>query len=97
VRPGIDRARLVQWLEDARIETRLVFGGNIIRQPGFLNIEKRVHGDLHDSDIIMRDTLFIGVYPGLTEEMIGYVLETFRSYFISAGKSGPLVSLAVMG
>jgi hypothetical protein len=45
----------------------------------------------------MRDTLFIGVYPGLTEEMIGYVLETFRSYFTSAGKSGPLVSLAVMG
>jgi len=97
VRPGIDRARLVQWLEDARIETRLVFGGNIIRQPGFLNIEKRVHGDLRDSDIIMRDTLFIGVYPGLTEEMIGYVLATFRSYFTSAGKSGPIVSLAVMG
>ena len=97
VRPGLDRARLVQWLEDARIETRLVFGGNIIRQPGFLNIEKRVHGDLRESDIIMRDTFFIGVYPGLTGEMIDYVLETFRSYFTSAAKSGPLVSLAVMG
>jgi CDP-6-deoxy-D-xylo-4-hexulose-3-dehydrase len=85
VRPGIDRARLVQWLEDAHIETRLVFGGNIIRQPGFLNIEKRIHGDLRESDIIMRDTFFIGVYPGLTGEMIDYVLETFRSYFTRCG------------
>jgi len=97
VRPGVDRARLVQWLEDAKIETRLVFGGNIIRQPGFLNIEKRVHGELTDSDVIMRDTFFIGVYPGLTAEMIGYVLETFGSFFRTGQKSGPLVSLAVMG
>ncbi len=97
VRPGVDRARLVQWLEDAKIETRLVFGGNIIRQPGFLNIEKRVHGELTDSDVIMRDTFFIGVYPGLTAEMIGYVLETFGNYFRTGQKSGPLVSLAVMG
>jgi len=74
-----------------------VFGGNIIRQPGFLNIEKRVHGELTDSDVIMRDTFFIGVYPGLTAEMIGYVLETFRSFFRTGQKSGPLVSLAVMG
>jgi CDP-6-deoxy-D-xylo-4-hexulose-3-dehydrase len=97
VRPGVDRARLVQWLEEAHIETRLVFGGNIIRQPGFLNIEKRVHGDLRESDIVMRDTFFIGVYPGLTPEMIDYVLETFRSYFTSAPKRGPVVSLAVVG
>jgi CDP-6-deoxy-D-xylo-4-hexulose-3-dehydrase len=84
VRPGVDRGKLVMWLEQARIETRLVFGGNIIRQPGFLNIEKRVHGDLRDSDTIMRDTFFIGVYPGLTAEMIAYVLEQFRAYFTAA-------------
>jgi CDP-6-deoxy-D-xylo-4-hexulose-3-dehydrase len=81
VRPGVDRNRLVRHLEDAQIETRLVFGGNIVRQPGFLNIEKRVHGDLAASDTIMRDTFFIGVYPGLTSEMIDYVLETFRDFF----------------
>jgi CDP-6-deoxy-D-xylo-4-hexulose-3-dehydrase len=97
VRSGVERTRLVQWLEDARIETRLVFCGNIIRQPGFLNIEKRVHGDLSESDVIMRDTLFIGVYPGLTDEMIAYVLETFRSFFTAAPKTGPFVSLAAMG
>ena len=81
VRPGVDRNRLVRHLEDAQIETRLVFGGNIVRQPGFLNIEKRVHGDLTASDTIMRDTFFIGVYPGLTAEMIDYVLDTFRDFF----------------
>jgi CDP-4-dehydro-6-deoxyglucose reductase, E1 len=96
VRPGMERSRLVKWLEDAQIETRLVFGGNIIRQPGFLNIEKRIHGDLRESDVIMRDTFFIGVYPGLTAEMIDYVLETFRSYFTSAPKSRPAVTLAAM-
>jgi CDP-6-deoxy-D-xylo-4-hexulose-3-dehydrase len=86
VREGIDRSKLVRHLEDANIETRLVFGGNIVRQPGYLNIEKRVHGDLRESDIVMRDTLFIGVYPGLTPEMIDYVLETFQNFFAPAEK-----------
>ena len=81
VRDGIERASLVRHLEQAQIETRLVFGGNIVRQPGFLNIEKRIHGDLSQSDIIMRDTFFVGVYPGLTSEMIDYVLETFAAFF----------------
>jgi len=82
VREGVDRGKLVRHLENAQIETRLVFGGNIVRQPGFLSIEKRVHGDLRESDVIMRDTFFIGVYPGLTPVMIDYVLEAFAAYFV---------------
>lgn len=81
VRAGIDRNRLVRHLEAANIETRLVFGGNILHQPGFMNIERRVHGTLEQSDVIMRSTLFVGVYPWLTEEMIDYVAETFASFF----------------
>lgn len=81
VREGIDRTRLVQHLEDANIETRLVFGGNILRQPGFMNIERRIHANLDESDTIMRSTLFVGVYPWLTEEMIGYMVETFTKFF----------------
>ena len=81
VRSDVGRASLVRHLEQAQIETRLVFGGNIVHQPGFLNIEKRIHGDLSQSDIIMRDTFFIGVYPGLTSEMIDYVLATFATFF----------------
>src|SRR5271157_4482602 len=95
VRPGVDRGRMVRHLEDAQIETRLVFGGNIVRQPGFLNIEKRVFGDLAESDTIMRDTFFIGVYPGLTAEMIDYVLNVFEGFFpskVPASFSLPLLA-----
>jgi CDP-6-deoxy-D-xylo-4-hexulose-3-dehydrase len=88
VREGIERRKLVRYLEDAHIETRLVFGGNVTRQPGFLNIEKRVHGDLSQSDIVMRDTFFIGVYPGLTQPMIDYMLETLGKFL--SGDTNPL-------
>ena len=75
VREGIDRRSVIQQLESANVETRLVFGGNILRQPGFGNIEHRIHGSLHQSDVIMHNTFFVGVYPGLTEEMIDYLIE----------------------
>lgn len=80
VREGVSRNQLVQYLEAANIETRLVFGGNILRQPGFMNIERRVPGTLEQSDIIMRNTLFFGVYPGLTIEMIEYLLEVLHTF-----------------
>ena len=85
VRDGVDRNRLIQHLEAANIETRLVFGGDILRQPGFMHIERRVHGTLEQSDTIMRNTLFVGVYPGLTEEIIDYVVEMFKGFFQPAG------------
>ncbi len=81
VRNGIARNDLVRHLEAANIETRLVFAGNILRQPGFLNVPRRVHGGLEQSDIIMRDTFFVGVYPGLTEPMLDYMLEVFHAFF----------------
>ena len=81
MREGTDRRALVNHLEAAKIETRLVFGGNILRQPGFLNIERRVHGTLEASDRIMRDTLFVGVYPGLGEAQIDYMLEQISAFF----------------
>jgi CDP-6-deoxy-D-xylo-4-hexulose-3-dehydrase len=73
VREGVSRAALVQWLETANIETRQVFAGNILRQPGYRHIAHRVHGGLERSDRIMRDTFFVGVYPGLTEDMVDFI------------------------
>jgi len=81
VREHVSRWKLVQWLEEVNIETRLVFGGNIIRQPGFLKIPRRVHGDLAGSDAIMNQTLFLGVYPGLTPEMRDFVVERVDQFF----------------
>ncbi|MEK6563205.1 MAG: DegT/DnrJ/EryC1/StrS family aminotransferase, partial [Candidatus Binatota bacterium] len=81
VKHGVSKRELVQWLETARIETRAVFGGNILRQPGYANIECRVYGDLRESDRIMRDTFFIGVYPGLTQGMVDFMVERLKGFF----------------
>ncbi len=81
VAPGVERRKLVRWLEDANIETRLVFGGNILRQPGFMNIPRRVSGELTESDRIMNDTLFIGVFPGLTDDMIDFAIDRIHAFF----------------
>jgi len=81
VKQGVSRRELVQWLEAAKIETRSVFGGNILRQPGYSNIRCRVPGELSQSDIIMRDTFFIGVYPGLTPEIMDFVIDRLRAFF----------------
>lgn len=81
LRKHIERRKFITWLEDANIETRLVFGGNILKQPGFLHIPHRVHGDLSGTDTIMEQTLFIGVYPGLTQEMLDFVDERIDAFF----------------
>lgn len=81
VKNRVSKRALVQWLETAKIETRAVFGGNILRQPGYANIECRVAGELTQSDIIMRDTFFIGVYPGLTAEMMDFMIVRLQSFF----------------
>jgi len=81
VREGVSRLALVHWLETANVETRQVFAGNILRQPGYRDIPRRVHGSLERTDRIMRDTFFIGVYPGLTEEMVAFVATRIRDFF----------------
>jgi CDP-6-deoxy-D-xylo-4-hexulose-3-dehydrase len=79
VRPGapFTREELVNALESARIETRNLFAGNLLRHPAFADIEHRVGGPLTHTDVITTSTFFIGVYPGLTPEMIRHVLATF--------------------
>ena len=81
VHQGINRTEIVRWLEEARIETRQVFAGNILRQPGFQQIPHRVSGELRGTDRIMTDTFFIGVYPGLTDEMLDFVIKRCSEFF----------------
>jgi CDP-6-deoxy-D-xylo-4-hexulose-3-dehydrase len=81
VREGTTRRELVRFLEERRIETRMIFAGNVLRQPGFRSIAHRVAGDLTVSDTIMNDTFFVGVYPGLTAPMLDYVIESFEAFF----------------
>ncbi|MEB3283659.1 MAG: lipopolysaccharide biosynthesis protein RfbH [Candidatus Sericytochromatia bacterium] len=85
VREGLDCRRLVAHLQASKIETRQVFGGNILRQPGFMNIPRRVYGNLEVSDRIMRDTIFVGVWPGMTLEMVDYVVAQVRDFVQHGG------------
>ncbi|MDP9263653.1 MAG: lipopolysaccharide biosynthesis protein RfbH [Acidobacteriota bacterium] len=73
------RSQLVRHLEDAGVGTRLLFAGNLTRQPAYAQATFRVVGDLQNSDIVMDRTLWLGVYPGLTAEMIQFVLDLFAS------------------
>ena len=78
-RPSIDRNKLVQYLETNRVGTRLVFAGNLTKQPAYRNAHYRIHGDLKNTDEIMRSTLWIGVHPAITQPMIQYMLETLEA------------------
>ncbi|MFC1936200.1 lipopolysaccharide biosynthesis protein RfbH [Chloroflexota bacterium] len=74
------RRELVSFLEDRKIATRMVFAGNITKQPAYIGRDHRVVGDLKNTDIVMNRTFWIGVYPGLTQEMIDYKLGVFFDF-----------------
>ncbi len=81
---GVHRTHLLEYLAERGIGTRLLFGGNLARQPYFAQRRYRVAGDLDTSDRVMRDGLWLGVWPGLTAPMIDYVAETL-GHFLGAG------------
>ena len=76
------RDDLLRHLNRHKIGTRLLFGGNLIRQPYMIGRTFRTVGDLAVSDRVMRDTFWIGVYPGITPEMIEYMASIFRQFFV---------------
>ena len=87
VRDGAPFARdeLVRHLNEKRIGTRLLFGGNLTRQPYMKGRDFRIHGDLTNSDKVMRDSFWIGVYPGLTPDHIGYMAEAITAFCRARG------------
>lgn len=80
---GIDRSGVVQYIESKGVQTRMLFAGNLIKHPCFDEMRAtgegyRVVGDLSNTDIIMNDTFWVGVYPGMTDEMIDYMAKTIK-------------------
>jgi CDP-6-deoxy-D-xylo-4-hexulose-3-dehydrase len=73
------RNEVVQALNDAKIATRLLFGGNLLRQPAFIETPRRVVGELTNTDVVMNDTFWIGVWPGLTIPMLDYMISNLHT------------------
>jgi len=82
VRPDapFTRGQLIRFLEERKIATRLLFGGNLLRQPAYQHVNHRVVGELTNTDITMNQTFWIGVFPRLTTAMLDYVVETFAEF-----------------
>lgn len=75
------RSALQQYLDERKIGTRLLFGGNLTKQPYFEGRNYRIHGSLSNTDIVMDRALWLGVYPGLHGEMLDYMIESLHSFF----------------
>ena len=88
IRPdaGIRRVDLLNYLDQNKIGTRLLFAGNLTRQPYMLGREFRVSGDLTNTDLVMNNSFWVGVYPGLSQEMLSFIadkIENFSSFLPS--------------
>jgi CDP-6-deoxy-D-xylo-4-hexulose-3-dehydrase len=81
---GVTRDALVAFLESRQITTRLLFGGNLLRQPAYQSVAHRQIGSLEQADRVMRDVFWVGVYPGLSGEMLSYMIESFHDAVVAA-------------
>jgi len=72
---------LLRYLDQHKIGTRLLFAGNLTRQPYFAGRQYRVAGDLTRTDYVMNRTFWIGVYPGNSEPMLEFLVDKLKQYF----------------
>jgi CDP-6-deoxy-D-xylo-4-hexulose-3-dehydrase len=80
---GIDRTELLTFLTGRNIGTRLMFAGNILRQPAYLGIEHRLHGSLKNTDYVMNQSFWVGVHPSLSQEMLDYIVASLQDFVAS--------------
>ena len=76
-----NRNDLVKYLNENKIGTRLLFSGNLIKQPYMKNINFKVHGNLRNTDLVMENTFWVGLYPGLTKEQLQYSVLKIKNFF----------------
>jgi CDP-4-dehydro-6-deoxyglucose reductase, E1 len=80
------REDLIRALDASKIGTRLLFGGNLLRQPAYQDCQYRVVGNLRNTDFVMNNVFWVGVYPGLTQPMLDFVAATIAG-FIAQSKA----------
>jgi CDP-6-deoxy-D-xylo-4-hexulose-3-dehydrase len=88
LRPGLPftRRHVIQFLESKKIATRLLFGGNLLRQPAYREIRHRVIGELPNTDFVMNNVFWVGTYPGITADMLDYMADVFHQVRKSAAQ-----------
>lgn len=79
------RAEIVEYLEENKIATRMLFGGNLTKQPAYENIRYRIYGSLKNTDLVMNNLFWVGVYPGITEEKLRYMMEILDRFLEREG------------
>ena len=82
----VNREDLLRFLDSRKIGTRLLFAGNITKQPAYKNVEFRVVGNLHNTDVVMTRSFWVGVYPGLTKPMLDYVISSISDFMTGKAK-----------
>ena len=82
----VNREDLLRFLDARKIGTRLIFAGNITKQPAYKGVDFRIVGDLTNTDIVMARSFWVGVYPGLTKEMLDYVIESISDFMTGKAK-----------
>jgi len=80
------RMDIVRYLEENKIATRMLFGGNLMKQPAYKNIKYRVVGNLKYTDMVMNNLFWVGVYPGITKEKMDYMIDVFEKFLCKVGK-----------
>jgi CDP-6-deoxy-D-xylo-4-hexulose-3-dehydrase len=75
----LSRTEMTRWLESRKIGTRLLFAGNLLRQPAYAGIPHRVVGDLRNTDRIMMSTFWVGVFPGLSTAMLDWMIDSIKA------------------
>ncbi len=79
-----DRNEMTRFLDSRKIGVRLIFAGNLLKQPAYRHVDFRVVGDMSNTDIVMNRAFWVGVYPGLTEPMLDYVAENIAEFMANA-------------
>ena len=78
---GASRVDLIKYLDQNKIGTRLLFAGNLTRQPYFKDVDYRISGDLTNTDITMNNTLWLGIYPGIGKKQLDYIAVKIEEFF----------------
>jgi len=81
-----DREELLRFLDSRKIGTRLLFAGNLTRQPAYKNVDWRIVGNLTNTDIVMKRTFWVGTYPGLTPVMLDYIIASISEFMEKASR-----------